>query len=88
MLEVLSKGCGRLARSLGPPRIKGRFWYRDDMRGFNYEQRVARLAGLLDAILATRNEVEPPAFYAGAVPILEHIPDFAHENSADVVASC
>lgn len=70
---------------LGPPHIKGRFWYREDMRGFNYEQRLAPLAELLDAILATRDEAQPPAFYAGAVPILEHVPGFARENAVDVV---
>ena len=70
---------------LGPPQIKGRFWYRQDMRGFNYEQRLAPLAELLDAILAIRGQAEPPAFYAGAVPILDHIPGFALANSTDVV---
>lgn len=70
---------------LGPPQIKGRFWYRDDMRGFNYEQRLAPLSGLFDAILAARDAPESPAFYAGAVPIAEHLPDFPRDNSADVV---
>ena len=59
---------------LGPPHIKGRFWYRDDMRGFNYEQRLAPISQLLDVLLKMRGEAEPPAFYAGSVPILEHLP--------------
>ena len=69
---------------LGPPHIKGRFWYRDDMRGFNYEQRLAPISQLLDVLLKMRGEAEPPAFYAGSVPILEHLPEFLQANSTDV----
>jgi hypothetical protein len=69
---------------LGPPQIKGRFWYREDMRGFNYEQRLAPISQLLDVLLKMRDEAEPPAFYAGSVPILEHLPEFPRLNSTDV----
>jgi hypothetical protein len=69
---------------LGPPQIKGRFWYREDMRGFNYEQRMAPLGELLNALLAMQDEAEPPAFYAGSVPILEHFPELARDNASDV----
>ncbi|HTG39766.1 cupin-like domain-containing protein [Sphingomonas sp.] len=69
---------------LGPPQIKGRFWYREDMRGLNYQQRFAPIAELLDVLLSVEHEAEPPAFYAGAVPISENCPDFARDNATDI----
>src|SRR5690606_273758 len=69
---------------LGPPQIKGRFWYREDMRGLNFQQRIAPLGELLDAILATKDALEPPAFYAGALPVSEHVPGFARDNVTDI----
>ncbi|GGB31073.1 cupin [Sphingomonas metalli] len=69
---------------LGPPQIKGRFWYRDDLRGLNYQQRLAPIGELLDVLLGVQHEAEPPAFYAGAVPIAENCPDFARDNRTDL----
>ena len=70
---------------LGPPQIKGRFWYSEDMRGLNYQQRLAPMGELLDALLAAKDEPDPPSFYAGAVPVSEHFPDFAKDNVTDIV---
>jgi hypothetical protein len=69
---------------LGPPQIKGRFWYSENMRGLNYQQRLAPLSELLGTLLAMKDEAEPPSFYAGAVPVPEHFPRFADDNSTDI----
>jgi Cupin-like domain len=69
---------------LGPPQIKGRFWYREDMRGLNYQQRIAPIGELLRVLLDVRDQAEPPAFYAGAIPIRDHCPDFARDNAAEI----
>jgi hypothetical protein len=65
---------------LGPPQINGRFWYSNDLRGLNYQQRIAPIAELLHVLMRVRDEEQPPAFYAGAVPIAENCPDFARDN--------
>lgn len=72
---------------LGPPGINGRFWYREDLRGLNYQQRLAPIRELLRVLLSVKDEPAPPAFYAGAVPILENCPDFARDNSVDLVGA-
>lgn len=69
---------------LGPPQIKGRFWYREDMRGLNYQQRFAPLGELLQMLLRLKDEATPPSFYAGAVPISENCPDFARDHRLDL----
>jgi hypothetical protein len=68
----------------GPPSIKGHFWYRDDLRGLNYQNRMAQLAVLLDGLLDVRDMADPPAIYAGAIAISDHLPGFANANSTAV----
>src|ERR1700729_154550 len=53
--------------AVGPPAIKGRLFYRDDMRGFNYERVVEPFQTSLERILTHMGEPDPPAIYAGAV---------------------
>ncbi|QIK78046.1 cupin-like domain-containing protein [Sphingomonas piscis] len=69
---------------LGPPEIKGRFWYREDMRGFNYQQSQAAIGQLLQALVAAQDDPNAPSLYAGAVPVAEHIPAFARDNDIDL----
>jgi hypothetical protein len=69
---------------LGPPQIEGRFWYREDMRGLNYEQRMISATQLLNGLLAARRDSQPPSIYAGALPVAEHFPGFARDNATDL----
>lgn len=69
---------------LGPPQIKGRFWYQDDLRGVNYQQRLAPLREVLEVLLRAKDEPAPPSFYAGAVRMSEHCPDFARDHVLDL----
>jgi hypothetical protein len=75
----------------GPPTIKGHFWYREDLRGLNYQNRMAHLETLLDGLLDLKDVPEPPSLYAGAIAIGEHLPGFEQQNAtllpgADAVA--
>lgn len=69
---------------IGPPAIKGHFWYREDMRGLNFQNRIAHLRDLLDGLLEVKAMPEPPALYAGAIGIKEHLPGFEKQNATDV----
>jgi hypothetical protein len=69
---------------LGPPAIKGHFWYRDDMRGLNYQHHMAQLSTLVDRILDAQDSPDPPSMYAGAVSIAEHLPGFESANSSPI----
>lgn len=77
---------GELAESmLGSPGIKGRFFYRDDMRGFNFERRQETLTAAIDRLLAHLDHPDPPAFYTGAVPTDVNLPDFGRDNGLDLI---
>lgn len=64
----------------GPPAIDGRFFYRDDMRGFNFERGNIPLPVLLDALRKAAPEDAPPAFYAGASAAKNHFPGWTRDN--------
>lgn len=53
----------------GDPSIRGRFFYNDDMTGFNFRQRELPLAELLGTLRRHENDEEPPSVYAGAVQL-------------------
>jgi hypothetical protein len=69
----------------GPPSIKGRLFYRDDMRGFNYERVVETFQTSLERILAHMGDPDPPAIYAGAASTADCFPGFSLENKLELV---
>ena len=71
MVEYLSDHAASQAVTafVASPDINGRFFYNDDLTGFNFERREFTLAELLDRLLALRDAENPEAIYAGAVPL-------------------
>ena len=71
--------------AVGPPEIKGRLFYRDDMSGFNFERISESFQDSLARILAHCDDAKPPAIYAGAVSTAESFPGFARDNALDLL---
>lgn len=67
----------------GPPAIGGRFFYRDDMSGLNFERRKTSFPAALDDLLAVMGEASPPAIYIESTPIAERIPQFTETHAID-----
>jgi hypothetical protein len=65
---------------VGPPGIGGRFFYADDMRGFNFERRTGALAEVLRFLATIEGQADSPAVYVGAAAIPDHLPGFAAAN--------
>lgn len=59
----------------GAATMGGRFFYRDDLLGFNFERREALLGEFLERLLACEDNPDAPHLYAGAVPLPQHAPD-------------
>lgn len=70
---------------VGPPDIGGRFFYRPDMAGFNFERKRARLTDFLGYLLNQIGVEDPPALYIGASPVPETLPGFDSENKLNLV---
>jgi hypothetical protein len=64
----------------GPPSIRGHFFYRDDMRGLNFERRPATISATIDRLLAQAEDPNPAAIYIESTPTSEHLPPFAAAN--------
>src|SRR5690606_16293435 len=78
---VLRFDAGQPIRALrADPSVKGRFFYREDMRGLNFERRPETFRSALDALLALIDVEQPPATYIESTPIPEHLPGFTQEN--------
>jgi hypothetical protein len=81
------------ARDLGRPvgafvgtaDIKGLFFYRDDMNGLNFERRQQPFHVTAASILSHVDHPSPPAIYAPAVSAAENFPQFARENTLEIL---
>ncbi len=65
---------------LGTPDIGGRFFYNEDLSGFNFYPVRARLDAVLDEMRARRDEAPPPAIYVGSTTIDTCLPGFRDHN--------
>ncbi len=74
-------GDAKVGAFFGDPAIKGRFFYSDDLCGFNFERRELKLAELLDELERCRALAEPPAIYAGAIPLKDALAAILDDNN-------
>jgi hypothetical protein len=72
---------------IAPPSERGRFFYRPDMRGFNFHKDRATLSQLADHLLQIAGQAEPIGIYAGATATATHLPRFDSENPFPLAAS-
>ncbi len=65
----------------------GRHFYDDQMRGFNFQRQKAPLNALLDKLIEVADRPNPPAIYAGSVPVSSCLPGFAADNAMPLLAN-
>lgn len=71
---------------IAPPSERGRFFYRPDMRGFNFKRDQATLNQLAAHLLQIADQPEPIGIYAGATAAATHLPRFDAENPFPLAA--
>ena len=52
----------------GPPSIRGRIFYRDDMSGFNFERRPTLISAMLERLLAQAQDPNPSTLFIESAP--------------------
>ena len=69
---------GRMDAFIGDAAIAGKYYYGDNLTGFNFERRRMRLA---DAVAAIIDGLDGKTVYAGSVPADEFLPGFSTDNT-------
>ena len=69
-----------------PPGTHGHYFYRDDMKGFNFRTEQATMPELLDRLLWASEQDDPPSFYAGSTPAADFMPGFLSDHMLPVEA--
>lgn len=72
---------------VGETRIAGKYYYSDDLRGFNFSRARMRFTEALARIIATAGTSNDSTMYMGSLPIDQHLPGFATENSLRIFKS-
>jgi hypothetical protein len=84
--HLLSFDRGAAAEAfVGPPAIRGRFFYSPDLKSFNFERRRGSFAELLRYVQAIAGRDDAPAVYAGALETTQMLPGFAEANPLPLV---
>jgi Cupin-like domain len=65
---------------VGRPEMKGRYFYNDEMDGFNFEKLKTTFSHIIDQLLATEDDPPPVMIYAGSAPGGDAMPHFSTEN--------
>jgi hypothetical protein len=67
----------------GDASIGGRFFYNEQLTGFNFERRSDRISASLDRLLELTAMPAPPSLYVGASPVPASLPGFSRDNVLD-----
>jgi hypothetical protein len=78
-LKALDVG-GEIEAFFGAPAIAGKYFYTDDMQGFNFERRRMKFSVALESIVASLDAPGSPSVYVGSVPTNDFLPGFAALN--------
>jgi len=66
---------------VGPPGIKGRFFYSDNYQDFNFGPKSISIGSALDTLLALAENPQPPAIALQAMHVPDILPSFLADNT-------
>jgi mannose-6-phosphate isomerase-like protein (cupin superfamily) len=75
----------RPAAIVGPPELRGRFFYNDDVTALNFQRGVTDLEPFLDRLLRDREEPAPIAMAVQSEPVSQLLPGFETENRVEIL---
>ena len=78
---------GTVNAMIGPPQIKGRFFYSDDFQGFNFESKDVSISTTLDTLVSLAEAPQPPAIALQAMYVPDVMPSFIGDNTMPLLDS-
>ncbi len=77
---------GKVAEAfVGDPAIEGRYFYDEQMEGFNFGRVNVNIAQALEQIAERVSDSAAPSIYLGSLPLDDHLPGFAEQNRLPVL---
>ncbi|HVU31456.1 MAG TPA: cupin-like domain-containing protein [Sphingomicrobium sp.] len=77
---------GALAQAfIGPPSIAGRYYYSDDLEGFNFERADMSLTDAIGRMSSAARDPSQSSLYFGSIPADDHVPGFAEQNQLAIL---
>ena len=70
----------------GPPSIRGRIFYREDMSGFNFERKAGAIGATIERLLAQADDPNPPTIFIESAQTENCLPAFAAAHPMPLVA--
>ena len=70
---------------VAPPEVEGRYFYSEDMAGFNFRREAISISAAIERIKESAREEGRDSLYIGSVPIARHLPGFELENAVSAV---
>lgn len=70
---------------IGSPSIAGRYYYSDDLSGFNFERSDMPLSDALERMTAAAHDRSLSSVYFGSIPADDHVREFSSENRLALV---
>lgn len=68
----------------GAPQFEGRFFYNNDLTGFNFHAERLTLDAVLDEIDRHATDAQPPGIYVGSTTVDTCLPGFRAENDVEL----
>ncbi|MEP6391700.1 MAG: cupin-like domain-containing protein [Halioglobus sp.] len=68
----------------GEPKIEGRFFYNDEMTGFNFSRTTTTFESMLGRFESLSGNEGDPAFYIGSTSVDVGLPGFRQENELNI----
>ncbi len=78
---------GEVNAMVGPPQIKGRFFYSDDFQGFNFESKKVSISTALETLVSMADAPQPPAIALQAIDVPNVMPSFPRDNTMPLLDS-
>jgi hypothetical protein len=76
---------GEVEVFVGEPRIEGKYYYGEDLQGFNFARSRMRFGDALDRIVSTSGRPGERSMYVGSLPTEHYVPGFAAENKLAIL---
>jgi hypothetical protein len=76
---------GQTEAFIGEPRIAGKYYYKDDFKGFNFERKRMRFIDALGEMVSTLDQPGSPTVYVGSVAVDQYLPGFSAQNTLPIL---